>query len=62
MKLLPLTAALAAFDTERTVDLTPLATAEMEFEGKVQELRDWLRSTRPADRFGMMPTVGGGSK
>jgi hypothetical protein len=56
MKLLPLTAALAAFDTERTVDLTPLATAEMEFERKLQVLKDWLASTK-SDRFGMMGGV-----
>lgn len=46
MNPLPLTGALSQLAAEHSVDLTPLALAEMEFERKVQEVRDWLKRTR----------------
>lgn len=44
---LPLTAALAPLAKEYDVDLTQLATAEIEFERKCAELEQWLKDTRP---------------
>lgn len=46
MSPLPLTGALSPLAAQQGVDLTSLALAEMEFERKLQEVRDWLKSTR----------------
>jgi hypothetical protein len=49
MASLPLTAALSPLAAEHGVDLTSLAKAEMEFERKLHEVSEWLKSTRRAE-------------
>jgi hypothetical protein len=46
---LPMTSALSRIADEQGFDLSEFEKAEMVFERKVQELRDWLRDTRPGD-------------
>lgn len=43
---LPFVAALSPLAAEQGFDLTKLALAEMEFDRKARELREWLESTK----------------